>query len=134
MLDGCFPLGRRVKRWRSCYDCQVLLLLMEDGRRSICLGDIKMLIAAALNGRWKEKHLSDCDAEWGKNIGIHFVSDSTSVFFCKCFFFVAEFQTILPNDNDRYHQLIGALAFTGNPLSRFLCGGYIILCQRGYIY
>ena len=80
-LYSCSPLGRRVK-YGAHVMTRALLLLMEDERRSICLGDIKMTITAAPNGRWKEKHLSDCDAEWGKIIGVHFISNSTSVFLC----------------------------------------------------
>lgn len=33
-----------------------------------------------------------------------------------------EFQGIKANDNDRYHHLLGSLAFHGNPMSHFLCG------------
>lgn len=38
-----------------------------------------------------------------------------------------EFQMIKYNDNDRYHQLLGSLAFPGNPMRHFLCGNQLTL-------
>ncbi|KAL8615111.1 hypothetical protein ACOMHN_009187 [Nucella lapillus] len=38
-----------------------------------------------------------------------------------------EFQMIKYNDNDRYHQVLGTLAFPYNPMCRFLCGNQLTL-------
>ena len=39
-----------------------------------------------------------------------------------------EFHMILSNDSDRYHQLLGQLAFNNNPMSHFLCGKFFLIC------